>query len=131
MGQVHLVEKDEKARSLMKILITIWHKDIAPRFDLASEVLMAETDGETGEIKSKKTMVLPSTSAEELCRFILSEGVETVVCGGIENEYYRFLVWKHVKVVDSVIGPYAEALERAAKGALKEGAVLEERREEA
>ncbi len=115
----------------MKMLITIWGKDVAPRFDLASEVLMAGVEPETGEVKEKKTLVLPVTSAEELCRFILSEGVELVVCGGIENEYYQFLVWKNVKVIDSVTGPHSKALVLAARGELEQGAILTGKKEEA
>ncbi len=112
----------------MKVLLTIWYEDVAPRFDLASEVLMAQVDTSSGEIREEKTLVLPSTSAEELCRFILSEGVELVVCGGIENEYYQFLIWKNVKVIDSIIGRYDKALELVASGGLEPGAILKERK---
>ncbi len=112
---------------MKKILITIWHDDVAPRFDLAAEVLIANVDV-GGEIESRKTLVLPTVSAEDLCRHILSEGMDVVVCGAIELEYYQFLNWKGVKVLDSVIGPYEKALELARKGQLKEGAILFERK---
>lgn len=113
----------------MKVLITIWYEDVAPRFDLTSEVLTAKVAPESGEIREKKTLVLPAPSAEELCRFILSEGVETVICGGIENEYYQFLAWKNVKVIDSVIGSYEKALELLGRGRLEAGVILKEREE--
>ncbi|MFO8058328.1 MAG: NifB/NifX family molybdenum-iron cluster-binding protein [bacterium] len=113
----------------MKVLITIWHEDVAPRFDLASEVLTADVDPENGEVKGKKTLVLPAPSAEELCRFILSEGIETVICGGIENEYYQFLAWKNIKVIDSVIGSYEKALELLGGGELEAGTIFKEREE--
>jgi len=112
---------------MKKLLITIWRDDVAPRFDLAAEVLIAELDA-GGEIESRKTLVLPTVSAEDLCRFVLSEGINVVICGAIELEYYQFLNWKGVRVIDSVIGPYEKALELARKGQLKEGSILFERR---
>lgn len=110
-----------------KALITIWLDDVAPRFDLASEVLIATLDS-SGKVEKRKTLVLPSVSAEDLCKLILSENVELVICGGIENEYYQYLGWKKVQVIDSVIGPFERALELAATDSLKPGAILFERK---
>jgi hypothetical protein len=50
-----------------------------------------------------------------------------VICGGIEEEYYQYLTWKRVKVLDSVIGDSGEALERLAAGRLQAGDILVER----
>lgn len=106
-----------------KTLITIWLDDVAPRFDLASEVLIATLDSR-GKVEQRKTLVLPSVSAEYLCQLILSEDIETVICGGIENEYYQYLGWKKVRVIDSVIGPFERALELAGNDSLEAGAIL-------
>lgn len=54
----------------------------------------------------------------------LTEGITTVICGGIEEEYYQYLTWKRVKVIDSVIAPYELALEFAIRGRLEPGANL-------
>jgi predicted Fe-Mo cluster-binding NifX family protein len=106
-----------------KLLITIWREQVAPRFDLTSEVLVATVDA-TGEVVHCKTVVLPSVSAEDLCHLILTEGITTVICGGIEEEYFQYLTWKKVRVIDSVIGPYDRALEFARGGKLEPGAIL-------
>ena len=106
-----------------KILITIRRDDVAPRFDLTSEVLIVSLDAD-GCVIGRKNLVMPSVSAEDLCHLILSEGVDMVICGGIENEYYQYLKWKKVRVIDSVIGPCERALELAKKGKLDDGAVL-------
>ena len=108
-----------------KLLITIWRDQVAPRFDLTSEVLVATVDA-TGEVLHSKTVVLPSVSAEDLCHLILTEGITKVICGGIEEEYFEYLSWKKVKVIDSVIGPYLQALELARVGKLEPGAILRE-----
>jgi len=96
---------------------------VAPRFDLTSEVLVATVDS-TGGVLNSKTVVLPTVSAEDLCHMVLTEGITTVICGGIEEEYFQYLTWKKVKVIDSVIGPYDLALELARGGGLEPGAIL-------
>ncbi len=109
-----------------KLLITIYRDDVAPRFDLTSEVLIATVDAD-GEIIDRKTLVLPAPSSEDLCQLILSENIRTVICGGIEQEFYEYLRWKKVEVIDSVIGPFERALELARGGRLKSGSILFDR----
>ncbi len=105
------------------ILITIWRDQVAPRFDLTSEVLIASLDPRGG-LAHTKTVVLPTVSAEDLCHLILTEAITTLICGGIEEEYYQYLTWKKVRVIDFVIAPYAQALEFALSGRLEPGANL-------
>ena len=107
----------------MKILITVTEKDVAPRFDLANEIVVAKS--EDGKISGRpRTILLPRPSAEELCGLILKEGVSLVVCGGIEENHCSYLTWKKVKVIDSVIGPYQDALIAACNGDLLPGAIF-------
>ena len=109
-----------------KILITILENDVAPRFDLTTEVLMA-TLGESGQVLDEKTIVLPRASSEDLCYMILAENVGVVVCGGIEDEFFQYLAWKKVKVIDSVIGPWARVLTELGENRLEAGAILVDR----
>lgn len=106
-----------------KILITVWNDDITPRFDLTSEVVVA-TIGDDGSIKDNKNIVLAHESAEELCQLILDSEIETVICGGIEEKFYEYLVWKKIEVFDSVMGPWESALENYGLGNLKAGSIL-------
>jgi len=92
-----------------KILIPLFEDQVAPRFDLATEVFIV-TIGTDEQITEKRTVVLPRASAEDLCHLILMEKIDTVICGGIEDEYYQFLKWKKVSVFDSVMGSYEEAV---------------------
>ena len=107
----------------MKILITIQKSDVAARFDLTSEILITETEGDniTGE---PRIILLPGTSGEEICGLAIKENISMVICGGIEDTYYQYLKWKKIKVVDGVIGPYRQALNFAMANKLKPGAVL-------
>ena len=106
-----------------KVLITLYGNDVAPRFDLATEVLIASV-ADDGAVREEKTMVLPQASAEKLCHMVLTEEVQAVICGGIEQEYYEYLTWKRVHVIDSVVGIYEAVLQRFGKGTLKAGDIL-------
>lgn len=105
-----------------KVLVCLHGNEVSPRFDLATEVLIASV--ENGKVRGKSVVVLPQASAETLCHMILTENIQVVVCGGIEEEYYQYLTWKTVSVLDSVIGDSGEVLERLAKGRLHSGDAL-------
>ncbi len=111
-----------------KVLITLFENDVAPRFDLTTEVLISSI-GANRSIERNKTIVLAHASAEELCQLILSEGVDVVICGGIEEEFFEYLRWKKVQVFDSVMGPWGRVLDSFRKGDLKTGSILFDRPE--
>jgi len=97
--------------------------DLAPRFDLATEVLIAQA--EEGKIRGEpRIILLPRTSGEELCGLIMKEDIATVICGGIEETHYQYLVWKKIQVVEGIIGPCEEALRLFLSGGLKPGTIL-------
>lgn len=114
----------------MKILLTLRDNDIAPRFDLTTEVLIVETDGgkQTGK---PRNILLPGPSADELCSLIIKEGIALVICGGIEEAHFQYLVWKKITVIDKVIGTAAEALPLAKAGLLTSSAILRQASTEA
>ncbi len=107
-----------------KVLICLHGNEVTPRFDLASEILIAFI-GEDGKAREERLMVLPRASAEALCHMVVTESIQVVVCGGIEEEYYQYLTWKRVVVLDSVIGDYRDVLERLAEGGLRSGDIVQ------
>jgi predicted Fe-Mo cluster-binding NifX family protein len=68
--------------------------------------------------------LLPGPSGDELCSLIIKEDVSLVVCGGIEEAFFQYLVWKKITVIDRVIGPAEEVLRLALAGKLRTGTVL-------
>jgi len=106
-----------------KILIPVNEIDVAPRFDLATEALII-TDLDRPESIHQKMVVLPSASAEKLCQLIITEKIKVVICSAIEEDYYQYLTWKKINVLDSVVGSSQMALERFIAGKLKSGDVL-------
>ncbi len=96
---------------------------IAPRFDLCTEAWIGKVSDQ-GRIEQERILVLAHPSAEDMCQLILSEDVDTVICNGIEGQYFDYLQWKKVQVVDSVIAPVDQALEAFARGRLQNGSIL-------
>jgi predicted Fe-Mo cluster-binding NifX family protein len=104
-------------RSPTRILLAIDDERVAARFDRTTEVVVA-TVRASGELEKERTVVLPRAAPDELCHLVITEGVDVVVCDGIEEEYFDYLTWKRVRVIDSVMGPWREALHRACRGRL-------------
>jgi hypothetical protein len=109
-----------------RALITVSKDEIAPRFDLTTEALLLNIS-DTGEILQRKTFLLAHASGDELCDLALSRDIGTIVCGGIEEEYYHYLRWKRIDVIDSVMGPLESVVARVAKNNLKSGDILYDR----
>jgi len=112
-----------------KLLIPIQGDFVAPRFDLATEILMARF--ENGKITGEpKTIIMERSSDEGLCQMIVEEHITDVVCGGIEELHYNFLVWKKVNVLDGIIGGWQAALEKVLAGRLQQGEIIPEKADE-
>ncbi len=109
--------------TFMKILIPTKGQLIAPRFDLATEVIVA-TCYDQQLLEEPRCLLVAEPSAEALCEMILKEQAKRVICCGIEEEHFRFLSWKKVTVFDSVIGPWKQALGLAAADELRAGDIL-------
>jgi len=109
----------------MKILLVLQGAWIAPRFDLATEVLIIQTDDQGGSAGEPREILLPGPSAEELCGLILKEGISHVICGGIEEGHYQYLTWKRLKIIDHIIGTGKEVMRHfLARGELAPGTVM-------
>lgn len=108
---------------ISKTLIPLCRKEVAPRFDLAAEARIITVSKST-VVEEERTIVLAQASAEKLCQLILVENIQTVICGAIEDEYYQFLKWKKVLVIDSVSGLCSVAFEHHLNNTLKPGDML-------
>jgi len=108
---------------MRKLLMPIQGDYVAPRFDLATEVYVARF--EAGKvIGDPKTIIMEKPSDEELCHMIIEEHITDVICGGIEEIHYNFLVWKKVAVKDGVIAGWEQAFQLLLEGKLKQGDIL-------
>ncbi len=107
----------------MKLLITVQDDQVAPRFDLTTEVVIAEYD--RSRLRSEpRYLILPRKSAEDLCDLVVKEGITCVICGGIEDNLHKFFQWKKIEVLDNIIGAHVLAMQRAIAGQLEAGTIL-------
>ncbi len=105
---------------LTRVMITLYKQEVAPRFDLSSEVMLAIVSSDN-IVEEQKTIVLPRASAEDLCQWILAEGVTVLICGAIEDEYYQFLRWKKLSIFDNVSGDWHKAFDSFLNNCLHRG----------
>ncbi|EPR37452.1 hypothetical protein dsx2_0798 [Desulfovibrio sp. X2] len=105
------------------VLVPLLGDAVAPRFDQALELLLLRR-GDDGEERGRDTVLLDHASADGLCDFILRHEVGLVVVNGIEEEYYHYLRWKRVEVIDQVMGPVEAVLARLFAGELAPGDIL-------
>jgi hypothetical protein len=114
------------APARVNLLVPLSGEMVAPRFDVASEVLIARV--RKGRLAGEPRIVLlPGPSADALCSLVLDEGITDVACGGIEDAHYQYLGWKKVRVVDRVIGSWEAVLRLFLAGELRPGTVARER----
>lgn len=109
----------------MKIMITTRGEFVSPRFDMSLEVIIA-TCHNRQLLEEPHSLVFSSGSAELICDFALKEKIDIVICGGIEEQHYQFLIWKKITVFDSVVGPHTDVLQLAMDNALEPGTILRE-----
>lgn len=108
---------------MRKLLIPLQGDFVAQRFDLATEILIARLEN-GGIVGEPRNIIMERPSDEGLCQMIVEENITDVVCGGIEELHYNFLVWKKVKVLDGIIGGWKTALEKVLAGKLHQGDIL-------
>ena len=109
-----------------KIIIPLYLDEVAPRFDLATEVLIVMVSNDN-KVEEKRTVVLPRSSAENLCHLIVTENINTLICGAIEDEFYQFLKWKKVAVFNAVAGTWSTVFENWLNNSLNPGDILSKR----
>ena len=108
---------------MQKLMVVIQGDFVAPRFDLATEVLIVRF--ENGKVVGEPKMIIRERSSDEaLCQMAVEEHITNIICGGIEEVHFNFLVWKKVAVLDAVIGNWRTAVEKAVAGTLLQGEIL-------
>lgn len=107
-----------------KLLIPVQGDFVAQRFDLATEIIIAEFDKSGQMAGEPKTIIMERASDDELCQMIIDLNITDLICGGIEEQHYNFLIWKQVTVYDSIIANWRIAMNKAVSGVLEAGAIL-------
>lgn len=109
---------------MRKLMLPVQGDYVAPRFDLATEIIIVRFEnGET--IGAPRTIIMEKPSDEELCQMAVESNITDVVCGGIEELHYNFLVWKKVKIIDGIIAEWHTALTHAITDRLQPRTILQ------
>ncbi|WP_432734597.1 dinitrogenase iron-molybdenum cofactor biosynthesis protein [Maridesulfovibrio sp. FT414] len=102
-----------------KLLIPLLDDDVAPRFDLATDVMLIRLS--FSREMEERIIVLPQASADDLCALATSEKTDAVICGGIDDEHYQYLKWKGINILDDIIGPVGKVIDFYKSGRLVSG----------
>ena len=108
---------------MQKLMVIIQGDFVAPRFDLATEVLIVRFEN-SKVVGEPKMIIRERPSDEELCQMAVEEQITNIICGGIEEVHFNFLVWKKVVVLDAVIGNWRTAVKKGVAGTLQQGEIL-------
>lgn len=111
---------------IQRVIIPLYKDEVAPRFDLATEVMIAIVSKDN-TVEEQKIIVLPRSSPEDICHRILSEDIKILICGAIEEKYYHFLKWKKISIFDNVSGKWENAFNKFLNHSLNSGDLLFQR----
>ena len=106
----------------MKIAIPAFHSKVSPRFDTAQELVVLEvTDGTV--IKREK-QPLQAYSVSGKIRTLLEQGVDTLICGGIDRLSRQQLGLNRIEVYSWVTGEIDDAVSCFLSNGLNSGTIL-------
>jgi predicted Fe-Mo cluster-binding NifX family protein len=103
----------------MKIAIPLFGKRISPRFDFSPEMWIIEV--EKGEVVREEKLFIGNLNIPQRLEQIDSNGVDRVICGGIDGFSRNELGCRGIAVVQDVIGDAEIVFDLFMKGRLQPG----------
>jgi len=92
----------------MKIGIPLFGKRVSPHYSTAPELFVILTHDNT--IYSTSILNLSRLSLTEKRRKLITLGIETVICGGIDEATREWLRQKNIRVIENMMGEAMEVL---------------------
>ncbi|HHW43415.1 MAG TPA: hypothetical protein GXX25_06325 [Desulfotomaculum sp.] len=93
----------------VKVAIAKWENSISPLFDVSRELLVAEV--ERGQVITRRLVRFVEGDWFSRIEQVVNQGVETLICGGISDFYYRHLLARGIRVIPWVTGEVEEVLQ--------------------
>jgi len=109
----------------MKIAIPIFGNRISPRFDFSPEMWIIEV--ERGEVLRQEKLPTANLNLPQRLEQIASNGVDKVICGGIDGFCQNQLGSKGIDIVQDVIGDAEIVFDLFMRGRLRPGLCCEGR----
>ncbi len=99
------LQHEERIRT-MKIAVTAQHDEVFPHFGRTPEFYLVTA--EDGKIKEEAIIAAPAEGHGALVGFLVSQGVNTLICGGIGGGAINGLRSAGIKVYAGASGPVKE-----------------------
>ena len=109
----------------MKIAIPIFGDRISPRFDFSPEMWVIEV--ERGKVVGQEKLSTANLNLPQRLEQITSNGVDRVICGGIDGLSRNQLGSRGIDVVQDVIGDADIVFDLFLRGRLRPGFCCEKR----
>jgi predicted Fe-Mo cluster-binding NifX family protein len=103
----------------MKIAIPLFKGRISPRFDVCPEIWIVELNN--GEVINQEKWPMESFDLQQRLDQLTSNGVDKIICGGIDSFCIGQLGSRGVDVIHNVAGEAGEALNFFIRGVLRPG----------
>ena len=110
----------------MKIAIPIFGERISPRFDFSPEMWVIEV--EEGKVVGQEKFSTANLNFSQRLEQVTSNGVDKVICGGIDGLFRDQLESRGVDIVQDVIGDAGIVIDLLMRGRLRPGLCCERRR---
>ena len=109
----------------MKIAIPIFGNRISPRFDFSPEMWIIDVEG--GEVVRQEKLPTANLNLPQRLEQITANGVDKVICGGIDGFCQSQLGSRGIDVVQDVIGDAESVFDLFMRGRLRPGFCCERR----
>jgi predicted Fe-Mo cluster-binding NifX family protein len=110
----------------MKIAIPLFGSRISPRFDFSPEMLIITVKNR--EVVDRETLPIAHLNLPQRLEQLTSNGVNKIICGGIDGFCLEQLGSKGIDVLPNVVGEAELAFDLFLKGRLRPGFCCENRR---
>lgn len=101
----------------MKIAMPIWNERISPVMDTANQLLIIKIENGTELSQSIKT--LPQRNMVHRVQFIISIGIDILICGAISRLLENILIHHGLKVIPWIKGDIEEIITAYLNGNLQ------------
>jgi len=106
----------------MKIAIPAFQSKVSPRFDTAQELVLLEVVD--GNVIHRERQPLQADSAAGKIKILLEQGVDTLICGGIDRLSQQQIGFNRIEVYSWVTGEIDDAVSCFLRNGLNSGTIL-------
>ncbi len=104
----------------MKTAFSIWEDRIAPVFDTAAHLVVAEV--KVGQFSKEERVLIPTDDRGRQAARLAELGVTTLVCGAVARDLQDFLVARGIRLLPFVAGDLRTVMDAWREGRLNSAA---------